>query len=441
VIHKVIDVSKTDKPENRLTIDDREILFIEGETVMQAALKAGIYIPHLCFNPEFTPNGSCKICTCEINGRMKSACCTLAQPGMQVKNETHELTMMRRTLLQMLFVEGNHYCPFCERSGNCQLQALAYDLGMTELNFPQFNAKREVDASHPDIMLDHNRCIFCELCIRASKEVDHKDIFCIAGRSINKRLVVNSKSGHLKDTPMQVTDRSAHICPVGCIIIKGEGFKTPIGKRTYDLHSIREIDTQPPTPKKQQADASNNTQKNKKKLKLATCSLAGCFGCHMSFLDMDERLIGLLDRVELSRTPFNDIKECAPDCDLGLIEGGVCNTENIKVLKHFRKSCKTIVAVGSCAINGGVPALRNNIDVKECLDEAYLNGIGIVNPKIPIDQEIPLLLEKVHPIHEVIKVDYFLPGCPPPADAFFKIINDLLEGKEPELPYDLLHFD
>jgi len=229
------------KKSNRFYIDGREIPFIAGETVMQAAIKANIYIPHLCFHPQFTPNGSCKICTCEINGRKKSSCCTQAEQGMQVKNETHELLIMRRILVQMLFVEGNHYCPFCERSGNCQLQALAYDLGMTDLHFPQFNAQRNVDASHPHIILDHNRCIFCELCIRASSEVDKKEIFTIAGRSINKRLAVNSASGHLKESSMQVTDRSAHICPVGCIIIKGEGFKTPIGERIYDKQSIRDL--------------------------------------------------------------------------------------------------------------------------------------------------------------------------------------------------------
>ncbi len=434
-------MSNSNKQHNSLTIDGKRIPFIAGETVIQAAIKANIYIPHLCFHPQFTPNGSCKLCTCEINGRKKSACCTQAKPGMQVKNETHELTLMRRMLVQMLFVEGNHYCPFCERSGNCRLQALAYDLGMTDLHFPQFNGKRNVDASHPDIMLDLNRCIFCELCIRASTEVDKKDIFSIAGRSINKRLVVNSPSGNLKDTDMQVSDRSAHICPVGCIIIKGEGFKTPIGQRIYDQHSIREIGNEPLIKAETPTATSTQREKPKKKLKLATCSLAGCFGCHMSFLDMDERLVELFERVELSRSPFNDIKECAADCDLGLIEGGVCNTENIKVLKHFRNNCKIIIAVGSCAINGGVPALRNNIDVKSCLDEAYLEGIGVVEAKIPSDKEIPSILEKVYPIHEVVKVDYFLPGCPPPADAFWKIINDLLEGKAPELPYDLLHFD
>jgi len=426
--------------DNRFYIDGREIPFIEGETVMQAAIKANIYIPHLCFHPQFTPNGSCKLCTCEINGRKKSSCCTQAEPGMQVKNETPELLMMRRTLVQMLFVEGNHYCPFCERSGNCKLQATAYDLGVTDLHFPHFNSKRNVDASHPDLMIDHNRCIFCELCIRASTEVDKKDIFTIAGRSMNKRLAVNSASGQLKDSTMQVTDRSAHICPVGCIIIKGEGFKTPIGERVYDKQSIRDVANIPESARQEKNKRAAEPQ-TKKKLKLASCSLAGCFGCHMSLLDIDERIIELLEQVELSRTPLNDIKSCAPDCDLGLIEGGVCNTENIAVLRNFRANCKIIVAVGSCAINGGVPALRNSIDVKDCLDEAYLNGIGLVNAQIPIDKELPYLLEKVYPIHEVIKVDYFLPGCPPPADAFWKILSDLLNGKEPELPYDLLHFD
>ncbi|MGB5444128.1 MAG: 2Fe-2S iron-sulfur cluster-binding protein [Psychromonas sp.] len=437
-------MSRTNKQQKTFTIDGREIPFIEGETVMQAATKANIYIPHLCFHPDFTPNGSCKLCTCEINGRKKSSCSTQAEQDMQVKNETHELKMMRQSLVQMLFVEGNHYCPFCERSGNCQLQALAYDLGVTDLHFPQFNAKRNVDASHPQIMLDLNRCIFCELCVRASTEVDKKDIFTISGRSINKRLAINSPTGYLKDSAMKVTDRSAHICPVGCIIIKGEGFKTPIGERIYDQHSIRDVgNLRPESTSKEnpQIDAASTDNGTKKKLKIATCSLAGCFGCHMSFLDMDERLIDLFERIELSRSPLNDIKECAPDCDLGLIEGGVCNTENIAVLQHFRKSCKIIIAVGSCAINGGVPALRNNIDVKECLDEAYINGIGVVNAQIPVDKELPYLLEKVYPIHEVIKVDYFLPGCPPSADAFWKILNDLLSGKEPELPYDLLHFD
>ena len=180
-----------------------------------------------------------------------------------------------------------------------------------------------------------------------------------------------------------------------------------------------------------------------KKVTVATCSLAGCFGCHMSFLDMDESLITLIKHIEFNRSPLTDIKTLSP-CDIGLIEGGLCNIDNVKLLQNFREKCKILVAVGACAINGGVPALRNHFTVKECMEEAYLNGphingsdisnIEIVDPQIPNDPELPKLLEKVQPIHEQVTVDYFLPGCPPPAAAFTEIINAIIEDRDPILP-------
>lgn len=176
------------------------------------------------------------------------------------------------------------------------------------------------------------------------------------------------------------------------------------------------------------------------KVRVATTSLAGCFGCHMSFLDLDERLVPLADVVEFNRSPITDIKHCGP-CDIGLIEGGVCNAENVHVLREFRNNCKILVAVGACAINGGLPAMRNSIPLEACLQEAYLDGIGVENPKIPNDPELPLLLNKVHPIHEVVKIDYSLPGCPPSADVFWKFLTDLIAGREPGLDYDLVHYD
>ena len=176
------------------------------------------------------------------------------------------------------------------------------------------------------------------------------------------------------------------------------------------------------------------------KVKIATCSLAGCFGCHMSLLDLDERLFELAERVELDRSPLTDIKELS-DCDLGLIEGGVCNAENVHVLMEFRARCKILVAIGACALNGGVPALRNQYDLKDCLEESYLRGIGLVNPQIPSDPEIPLLLNQVHPLHEVVKIDYFLPGCPPSADAIWTFVNQLLSGQPLALPYTQIHYD
>ncbi len=177
------------------------------------------------------------------------------------------------------------------------------------------------------------------------------------------------------------------------------------------------------------------------KIRVATCSLAGCFGCHMSFLDLDERLIELLDHVEFDHSPLDDIKDFRGDCDVGLIEGGVCNTENVETLRKFRERCKVLIAVGACAISGAVPALRNRIDVRELLEEAYVHGMGVDDGRIPTDPELPHILERVSPIHEVVKVDFFLPGCPPSPEAFWRVLNSVIEGRQPELTYDIMHFD
>jgi len=178
-----------------------------------------------------------------------------------------------------------------------------------------------------------------------------------------------------------------------------------------------------------------------RKLKVATTSLAGCFGCHMSFLDIDERLFTLLEYIEFDRSPFTDIKTCSPDCDIGIIEGGLCNAENVHVLRQFRKNCKTLIAMGACAINGGLPAQRNHMPVTAILEEVYQTQTGLANSMIPNNPELPLPLDLVHPIHEVVHVDYFIPGCPPSGDAIWKVLTDLLAGREPELGHDLMHYD
>jgi [NiFe] hydrogenase diaphorase moiety small subunit len=223
-------------------LDGEEVPFDPGQTVIQAALAAGHYIPHLCYHPEFKPHGSCKVCTVEVEGRTAAACTLPVRAGMVVANQTEELNEKRRTLVQMLFVEGNHFCPSCEKSGNCLLQAVAYDLGMLSSELDYLFPNRPVDASHPDILLDFNRCILCELCVRASREIDGKNVFAISGRGIHASLIVNAPSGRLVDTDIEVTDLAAHICPVGAILLKGHGFEVPIGQRTFDIHRVSETD-------------------------------------------------------------------------------------------------------------------------------------------------------------------------------------------------------
>lgn len=178
------------------------------------------------------------------------------------------------------------------------------------------------------------------------------------------------------------------------------------------------------------------------KLRIATTSLAGCFGCHTSFLDIDERLFDLVELVTFDRSPLTDIKHCGP-CDIGLIEGGVCNAENIHVLREFRENCTVLVAIGACAINGGLPAQRNHLDLEDVLIGVYRTGHALdrEHAQVPNDVELPLLLDKVRPIREVVHVDYFLDGCPPSGDAIWKFLTDLLAGETPSLPYPLRHFD
>jgi len=181
----------------------------------------------------------------------------------------------------------------------------------------------------------------------------------------------------------------------------------------------------------------------KTKPKLATASLAGCFGCHMSILDIDERILQLIDLVDFDKSPIDDIKEFTGRCAIGLIEGGCCNEENVRVLRDFRSHCDILIAVGECAVMGGLPALRNMVPLKECLDEAYLDGPTVYNPGkvLPNDKELPLILDRVYPIQEVVKVDYSLPGCPPSADTIWQALVALLTDKPLELPYELIKYD
>lgn len=252
---------------NTITIDGQEIPFIEGQSIMDAALAAGVYIPHLCHRPGLSPHGSCKLCTVAIEGRnvaahtadrrtrassaievetrSVSACTTPAVPGQQIRNNTAALNEVRKAITQMLFIEGNHLCPSCEKTGDCTLQAMAYHLGMLDGHYPQFFQRRAVDASHATVMLDRDRCILCELCVRASREVDGKNVFAIAGRGAEAHLIVNSASGLLVDSDLETGDMAVHICPVGAILIKEHGYEVPIGRRTFDLHQVSEIGLEP----------------------------------------------------------------------------------------------------------------------------------------------------------------------------------------------------
>ena len=221
----------------KFTIDSVEITAKPGQTIIEAADEAGVYIPRLCYLKGLVSHGSCRVCTVMVNGRPQAACTQPVATGMVVENETEALKDARKNIIEMLFVEGNHFCMFCEKSGNCELQAMAYRFGIAAPRFPFLFPEREVDASHPEIFVDKNRCILCGRCVRASRDVDGKNVFQFIGRGPEKQVAVNAEA-NLAATDLESTDKAADVCPVGAILKKKVGFAVPVGKRLYDTTPI-----------------------------------------------------------------------------------------------------------------------------------------------------------------------------------------------------------
>ena len=219
------------------TIDGKEIQGQPGQTILQAADDAGIYIPRLCSAKDLVPYGSCRVCTVLVSGRPQAACTQPIAEGIIVENDSEKVNNIRKCIIEMLFVEGNHYCMFCEKSGNCELQALAYRFGIAAPRFPYQFPDRQVDASHPDLMIDRNRCILCARCVRASRDLDGKHVFDFIDRGPERKIAVNAEM-RLKDTDADAADKAIELCPVGCLMKKRVGFKIPVGQRLYDHEPI-----------------------------------------------------------------------------------------------------------------------------------------------------------------------------------------------------------
>lgn len=167
------------------------------------------------------------------------------------------------------------------------------------------------------------------------------------------------------------------------------------------------------------------------KVRVATVWLDGCSGCHMSFLDIDERLLQVADRIELVYSPLVDNKVFPDDVDVTFLEGAVTNDDDLHKVQLVRSKSKLIVALGDCAVTANVPAMRNNFSLDELYSRAYLENVT-TQAQIP-QENIPPLLDRTRPIHEVVKVDLHVPGCPPHPDHIFFVIAELLEGRVPEL--------
>lgn len=167
------------------------------------------------------------------------------------------------------------------------------------------------------------------------------------------------------------------------------------------------------------------------KPRVATAWLDGCSGCHMSILDMDERLIAVAEQVDFVCGPYVDTKEFPENVDVAIVEGAVSSEEDYHKIKKIRQRSKLLVCLGDCAITANVPSMRNSFEVQAVYDRAYVEN-ATVQPQIPTDG-VPRLLRRARPVHEIVKVDVFIPGCPPSADTIYFALTELLQGRIPDL--------
>ncbi len=169
------------------------------------------------------------------------------------------------------------------------------------------------------------------------------------------------------------------------------------------------------------------------KVKVATLWLSGCSGCHMSFLDLDERLIDLSKLVDIKASPIVDIKfDQIPEVDVGIVEGCVNNNEQEEHLRHLRDKCRILIALGDCAIMGNVPTLRNKFQLDAVMQRAFVETESTEFGEVPTDAVMPRLLNKARPLQEIVKVDVSIPGCPPDADTIWFALTELLAGRLPQ---------
>lgn len=219
-----------------ITIDGIECIAAKGQYIIDAAKENGIFIPSLCNYPGVKPRGSCRICTVKVNGRLMTACTTPVADKMEIENNSEELNDLRKAIIELLFIEGNHFCPSCEKSGNCELQALAYRFNMMVPRFPYNFPLREVDATNPKLIKDQNRCILCKRCIRAIHDNRGRSIFAYKRRGQRVEIGIDPKIG--KDLSDELAIKATDVCPVGALLLREKGFDVPIGERKYDKQPI-----------------------------------------------------------------------------------------------------------------------------------------------------------------------------------------------------------
>ena len=276
--------------------------------------------------------------------KLLSACTTRIAEGMEVHTDTERLRKYRRMTLELLFAERNHVCSVCVSNGHCELQTLAWQHGMDHVRYDYTFPKWGVDATHPLFGLDHNRCILCTRCVRVCWHIEGAGTKNVAGRGAKSTIIDDLNQPWGDSDTCTSCGKCVLACPTGALFNRG-------------LDRRRDV----PRPLEARIHRQRPGEKAMDRLRIATVWLGGCSGCHMSFLDLDEFLIDLAGKVDIVYSPLIDVKEYPEGVDVCLVEGAVCNRDNLEQLLKVRQRTRVLISFGDCAVTGNVPAIRNQL--------------------------------------------------------------------------------
>jgi len=436
------------------TLDGRTVSVARGRTLLDACREHRVHVPTLCHLDGVSAVASCRVCLVEVQGlgHPVPACATVAEDGMEVATDTETLRSHRRFVVELLFAGGQHVCAFCPASGRCELQELASEVGLDHLRYQLPGPAPALDASRPRFALDPARCVLCTRCVRVCAEVEHAHTLGVTGRGAHARLFTDGGGRWGSSATCTDCGKCVTACPTGALFEKvpaAQGLEAGTATRPVagawaarspraEVEASARVPAPVPAPLPVVGPALRPASPGGflpggavRRPRVATVWLGGCSGCHMSLLDLDERLLELAPRMEVVYSPLVDAKEYPEGVDLCLVEGAVASEEHLALVGRIRERTRVLVALGDCAASGNVTAMRDAAGgAGAVLRRAWADASGLPPARDPV---LPALLERVRPLHEVVRVDLFVPGCPPSAGAIHQVLSQLLAGRRPDL--------